>query len=306
MNEAEWRTFYGVGGSEELPPVSIVAINWNYSTYLRTALESAVAQDYPALEIIVLDNGSDDDSVEVIEAFVEAHPHVRFVKLARNLGQLGAAYHLLAEYDVSGAFIAFLDTDDFLFPHFISHHVRAHLLLDCGADLSTSDVIQLDRDGIVVAGNMPQWWKSEPFDRPGWKQVTVDTQGVAPQPLSLTQIAPNPSRWFCFPGTSNLYRRERINELVGVIEPPIEVKFALDASAVPFCHEGGGTIVLNELLSGYRIHGLNSSVTATRLQHLDSGRASFGKSNKKQERWFRKAVRTFQKTAGRPSGRRAG
>jgi glycosyltransferase involved in cell wall biosynthesis len=305
MNQADWREFYGVGGSKKLPLVSIIAINWNYSAYLLTALESAVAQDYPALEIIALDNGSDDDSAALIEAFVKVHPQVRFIKLARNLGQLGAAHHILTEHDVSGEFVAFLDTDDFVFPHFISHHIRAHLLLDCGAGLSTSDVIQLDRNGTVVAGNMPQWWKSQPVDRPDWKRVTIETQGPAPQPLSLTTIGPNPLRWFCYPGTSNLYRRQAIDALVSVIQAPIEVKFALDASAVPFCHESGGTIVLNEPLSGYRIHGLNSSVTAMQLQHLDSGRASFGKSNRKQERWFRKAVKTFRKTADGKSESRA-
>ena len=60
MNEAEWRQIYGVSGKGDLPLVTLIVISWNYAAYVRMALESAAAQDYPALEIIVLDNGSND------------------------------------------------------------------------------------------------------------------------------------------------------------------------------------------------------------------------------------------------------
>ncbi|MCX5516871.1 glycosyltransferase family A protein [Kaistia defluvii] len=296
MNEAEWRQTYGVSGSENLPLVTIIAINWNYATYLLTALRSAVAQDYPRLEIIVLDNGSQDDSPSLISAFVEQHPQVRFIQLMRNIGQFGAAHHILTQHRVAGDFASFLDTDDFLFPHFISHHIRAHLLLNNGADVSTGDTLQIDQNGTIVAGNMPHWWKKPAADRPGWVETRVSTHHDTPRQLSLTLIPPSQRRWFWHPGTSIVYRRQKIERLMQAIRDPIEVKFALDASAAPFCHTEGGSIMLNEPLSGYRIHGRNSSVTAPQLQHLDSGRASFVKGNKRQERWFRKNFRK-QRTA---------
>lgn len=297
MNESEWREFYGASGSKALPLVSIIAINWNYRPYLQAALDSAVAQDYPALEFIVLDNGSDDGSAELIETFVQAHPHVRFIKLAKNLGQLGAAHYIFAEHDVSGEFVAFLDTDDFLFPHFISHHVRAHLLLDNGADISAGDTMQIDRHGTIVAGNMPHWWKLPDSDRTGWQDIVVNTHHSLPDQLRLTWVPPSTKRWFWHPGTSILYKRQKIDRLMSSLEKPLEVKYALDASAAPFCHMEGGTILLDGLLSGYRVHGTNSSVIAPQLQYIDSGRASFGKDNKKQERWFRKHVKATAKQA---------
>lgn len=296
MNETEWRRIYGVSGGEKLPLVTIIAINWNYAAYLLTALRSAVAQDYPALEIIVLDNGSEDDSPALIRTFVEQHPQVRFIQLAQNIGQLGAAHRILTQHPVSGDYASFLDTDDFLFPHFISHHIRAHLLLNNGADVSTGDTLQVDRHGTIVAGNMPHWWKELGVDRPGWVDTAVTTHQDAPQRLSVTLIPPTQRRWCWYPGTSIVYRRPKIERLMRAIRDPIEVKFALDASAAPFCHTEGGSIMLNEPLSGYRIHGRNSSVTAPQLQHFDSGRASFEKGNKRQERWFRKNFRK-QRTA---------
>lgn len=296
MNETEWRQTYGVSGSEKLPLVTIIAINWNYSAYLLTALRSAVAQDYPSLEIIVLDNGSDDDSAALIKSFVAQHPQVRFIELPRNLGQLGAAHHILTQHRISGEFVSFLDTDDFLFPHFISHHVRAHKLVNNAAGVSTSDTLQVDRHGTIVAGNMPHWWKETRTNRPGWIDVQVPTQHEAPQPLAMTLIPSTQLRWCWYPGTSIVYRRQNIERLMSAIRDPIEVKFALDTSAAPFCHAEAGSIMLNEPLSGYRVHGRNSSVTAPQLQHFESGRASFEKGNKRQERWFRKNVRK-KKTA---------
>lgn len=294
MNEADWRQTYGVSGSEPLPLVSIIAINWNYSAYLLAALRSAVAQDYPALEIIVLDNGSEDHSAALIHDFVAQHPQIRAILLDRNLGQLGAAHHILTQHRVEGEFIAFLDTDDFLFPHFISHHIRAHLLSDSGASVSTGDTLQVDGNGTIIAGNMPHWWKLPEVDRPGWVGIQVPTHHETPQQLAMTFVPPAQLRWFWHPGTSIVYRRHSIERLMQAIHDPIEVKFALDASAAPFCHADGGTIVLPEPLSAYRIHGRNSSVTAPQLQYFDSGRASFEKGNKRQERWFRKNVRKKQ------------
>lgn len=294
MNESEWRQTYGVSGSGKLPLVTIIAINWNYGAHLTTALQSAVAQDYPSLEFIVLDNGSNDDSPARIRSFVEQYPQVRSILLDRNLGQLGAAHHIVTQHRVSGDFVAFLDTDDFLFPHFISHHVRAHLLANKGASVSTGDTLQIDRHGTVVAGNMPHWWKIPEAKRPGWIDVEVPTHHEAPQQLAMTLVPPTQLRWFWHPGTSIVYRRQSIERLMSAIRGPIEVKFALDASAAPFCHAEAGTIMLNEPLSGYRVHGMNSSVTAPQLQYFDSGRASFGKDNKKQERWFRKNIRKKQ------------
>ena len=46
----------------ERPLVSIVITNYNYGRYLRAAIDSALAQTYPHVEVIVVDDGSTDDS----------------------------------------------------------------------------------------------------------------------------------------------------------------------------------------------------------------------------------------------------
>ena len=54
-------------GVAKLPLVSLVIINWNYADFVGEAIESLKAQDYPDLEIVVVDNGSSDSSRDVID-----------------------------------------------------------------------------------------------------------------------------------------------------------------------------------------------------------------------------------------------
>jgi glycosyltransferase involved in cell wall biosynthesis len=87
--------------------VSVVIPNYNNAEYLDQCIESVLNQDYDNIEIIVVDDGSTDNSLEVLHDYrlqinVIATPHFG-ASAARNRGILAA----------SGEFIAFLDSDDY-------------------------------------------------------------------------------------------------------------------------------------------------------------------------------------------------
>ena len=54
---------------EDLPGVSVVIPAYNYARFLPFAVESARSQDYPKFEVIVIDDGSKDDTAEVMKQF---------------------------------------------------------------------------------------------------------------------------------------------------------------------------------------------------------------------------------------------
>lgn len=89
--------------------VSIVVLNYNYARFVAQAIESALAQDHPDTEIVVVDNGSTDVSPQVIAAYAK---RVRIVRQPVNIGQ-GQGYNLGFEA-ATGEWIVWLDADDLL------------------------------------------------------------------------------------------------------------------------------------------------------------------------------------------------
>jgi len=88
------------------PKVSVIIPNYNYAKYVAEAINSALNQTYSNLEVIVVNNGSTDNSLEVLKTFGE-----KIVLIDQeNLGQSGARNVGLNH--VSGELIAFLDADD--------------------------------------------------------------------------------------------------------------------------------------------------------------------------------------------------
>jgi hypothetical protein len=92
------------------PCVSIIINNYNYGRFLRAAVDSALAQAYPRLEVIVVDDGSTDDSPRIIETY---GPRIVPV-LQENGGQARAMNTGFAHS--RGSYVIFLDADDVLDP----------------------------------------------------------------------------------------------------------------------------------------------------------------------------------------------
>lgn len=96
------------------PKVSVVICNYNYAHYIDYAIDSVLAQTYSAHELIVVDDGSTDDSLTVVKQFGEQ------VKLVAkpNGGQVSAYNAAMAH--ITGDVVLFLDADDALMPNALS------------------------------------------------------------------------------------------------------------------------------------------------------------------------------------------
>ncbi len=102
---------------ENQPLVSVIMPAYNARPYIAEAIQSVLNQDYPNIELIVIDDGSVDGSAEFAESF---GPRVRVIRQA-NAGVAAARNRGLAE--ARGELIAFLDADDVWLPGKLSVQV---------------------------------------------------------------------------------------------------------------------------------------------------------------------------------------
>jgi glycosyltransferase involved in cell wall biosynthesis len=90
--------------------VSVIINNYNYERFLASAVDSALRQTHPDVEVIVVDDGSLDGSLSALEPYGAA-----ITVVVKNNGGQGSAYNAGFER-ASGELVIFLDADDWLYP----------------------------------------------------------------------------------------------------------------------------------------------------------------------------------------------
>ncbi|KKU90602.1 MAG: Glycosyl transferase family 2 [Microgenomates group bacterium GW2011_GWA1_48_10] len=116
------------------PLVSVIVPAYNAEKFIGEAIQSALAQTYKNLEVIVGDDGSTDRTAEIVKALTRKDARVRYA-CQKNQGQ--SAARNLAIREAKGRYIAFLDADDLFLPEKLDAQVgflEAHP--DCGVSYS--------------------------------------------------------------------------------------------------------------------------------------------------------------------------
>lgn len=97
-----------------LPLVSMTIITYNQASLVGATLESALAQNYPALEVVVADDGSTDGTLEILRDYEARYPDLLRVVSGPNLGITGNSNRALRA--CKGELIGFQGGDDLLLP----------------------------------------------------------------------------------------------------------------------------------------------------------------------------------------------
>src|SRR6185295_252898 len=95
------------------PLATIIIPAYNYGHFIAQSIESVQAQTYSNWECIIVDDGSTDDTANVVRKFTEQDERVKFFK-QRNQGLAAARNTGIA--NSSGEYVQFLDADDLIEP----------------------------------------------------------------------------------------------------------------------------------------------------------------------------------------------
>ncbi len=145
---------------------TVVIPNWNGRRFLKTCLDSLRAQTYPAIEVIIADNGSSDGSQRYVKA---NYPEAVLIELGANQGFTGACN--IGMEAARGCFIALLNNDTEVEPNWVAEIVNA---FDDHAEVGmiASKMLLFDQRGRIHAtgdffttdgraGNRGVWEKDE-------------------------------------------------------------------------------------------------------------------------------------------------
>ncbi|WP_299493162.1 glycosyltransferase [Acaryochloris sp. IP29b_bin.137] len=216
------------------PLFSVIITNFNYGSFLRQAMDSVLQQTYRNFELIVVDDGSSDDSLAIIDSYGDV-----VAKVAQKNSGMSAARN--AGFDrSSGQLVSFLDADDFYHPERLATIVQAFETHPEWTMLSHL-WLTVDRNGQIVGQS---------------------TSNI----LSTGDVRPLLLKWGKYASgiTSSLaFRRSALEKVM-----PVSGNMGIDSyvnATLPFYGEIGG---INEPLMFYRIHGNNARARSTDLSRL--------------------------------------
>jgi hypothetical protein len=221
---------------------SIVILNYNYGGYLRQCIESALSQAYRPLEVIVVDDGSTDDSAAVLASFGDRI----FASRKPNGGMVSSMNH---GFRLSrGAIVIFLDADDYLLPGAVAMHAQA---------LRDSEVVRSQTYLTVVHGTQAS------------ASQTIPTKPAAEGDLCPLTLKRGPGAYVSPPNSGNAWPRHFLEQ---VFPLPEDLKaigaetFLMDTAPL-----FGKIVTLKNLpRAAYRFHdaNMNGRLAAMKLENL--------------------------------------
>lgn len=221
--------------SQQNPLVSVIIGNYNYGHFLAEAINSVLKQTYRHFELIVVDDGSTDNSREVIESY----PGQLIAIFQPNGGQ-GVAFNTgIAK--AKGEIICFLDADDYYHPDKLSKIVSSFQTHPQWVQISHGR-ISVDRDGNPVGAGSK-----------------THNQG------DVSQLLLQWGRYAMAITSALAYRRQIVEQVLPIPTMRSEAADTYLTAAVPFYGEVG---CIDEPLMFYRMHGHNLQARTDNLGFL--------------------------------------
>lgn len=209
--------------SEHLPKISVITPSYNQAQFLEQTILSVIGQQYPNLEYILMDGGSDDGSVDIIKKYEQ---HFTFWQSQRDGGQSAAINNGFAR--ATGEILCWLNSDDLLMP---------------GALLKIGRMFKEVKKPTIIFGNCLHFYEKSAKAR--GSNVVRDHQNLT---LEITDYMIQPSSFW----TMETWKK------VGPVDE--KCNFAMDWDWFIRAKRLGVEFVpIHDYLSMYRIHDTHKS-----------------------------------------------
>ncbi|EHY79409.1 glycosyl transferase family protein [Stutzerimonas stutzeri ATCC 14405 = CCUG 16156] len=211
----------------DLPLVTVIIASYNHGPYIGESIRSVLQQTYPNIELLVVDDGSKDDSVERIQRLRERYGFD--FRTQPNQGLARTLNDCIAR--AQGSLIAPLGSDDVMLPERIATQV-AYMQGKPEVGICAGNIQTIDAQGNVIQKRC----RARAFRR-------LDFSAM----FNATEIGP--------PAPTLLFRREAL-DAVGGFDPEIRLEDLQVELKITYA--GYYIDVLSEVLAKYRVHGANT------------------------------------------------
>ncbi len=221
------------------PLVSILVASYNYAGYIREALQSAQDQTWPHLEIIVCDDGSTDDSCDIVAEMAANDDRIQLLQ-QENAGVAAALNRAFAVS--TGDIVCLLDADDWF------HKDKVRQVVENMQAASDVGFVQHAMEVIDASGNALRQLPAHGLYEEGWLAEKLLVRG---------------GRWRNMPASALCFHRDIANVLFPLLAQ--NLRSMADAYLYMLAPLLTKVAWLPWPLSAYRLHGAN----LTGAQHFD-------------------------------------
>jgi glycosyltransferase involved in cell wall biosynthesis len=247
------------------PLVSILSPAYNHEGYIQQCIESALHQSYPNWEMIIVDDGSTDDTLKIAKKYSESDPRIR-VYSQKNVGP----FHLADTYNFAlkeshGKYIAILECDDYWEKEKLEKQIKS-------LESSPDTVLSWGRAAMVTT-------QSETIRIIPIISAQIDHQQFSNDPpgriLSILYLEN------IIPALTLLIRKESLQEIGGfssgiklpLVDYPTLLRLSLKGS-FSFCNEvlGYWRIYANQVTKTHTV-AIYEGMYETALEHCEENKA---------------------------------
>lgn len=244
-----------------MPKISFIITCYNKALFIRECLMSIKEQSYENKEIIVVDDCSTDNSLEVIKSFKADNDDIK-VTVIENSTNKGQLYSFIEGIKAAeGEFVTITDGDDVLLKEFAQAHIKTHL--ETAVALTTCRQIEIDENNVIHSFKTSDC----PFIKLGDFSTNIKfnpdmfTNEFEKQDFEVKFLNSKKflySTWHWSPSTSAVMRKS-VCDLLTVLNSPEKMKITADKFLFSFAHLIGSSAIIDAPLYAYRRHSNNYS-----------------------------------------------
>ena len=234
--------------------VSVIIPNYNYEKYLKERIDSVLFQTYPIYEVIILDDCSTDDSIDLIKNIISKNKDIN-IKLIENKINSGSVFSQWQKgfENATGEYVWIAEADDSCNPKFLENVIKP--FDDKDVVISYCESMRMDENNVIQNTACRDW--NFPISDVKWNNSYVKTgEEEIKEALSIMNTIVNVS--------AVVFKNDNPKRIINILESAKNYKMSGDWFTYYSILKTGKIAYTSKSLNYFRKHSNSTSISASR------------------------------------------